>query len=105
MKRNIVAELDSIAGEGHGGILAPDSGVPEKPLDTLIPAGLLRGKLDLPSVPEVEVVRHFTLLSQLNYGVDSGFYPLGSCTMKFNPRVNERVAALPGMTGSPNVEL
>ena len=51
----------------------------------------------LPDVPEWEVVRHFTRLSQRNWGVDTGFYPLGSCTMKHNPRVNEVAARLPGL--------
>ena len=51
---------------------------------------------DLPQVSEVDVVRHFTRLSQINYGVDTGFYPLGSCSMKYNPKVAEAVAALPG---------
>jgi len=50
----------------------------------------------LPEIPEVELVRHFTKLTTRNFGIDTGFYPLGSCTMKYNPRVNERVAALPG---------
>ncbi len=50
----------------------------------------------LPELPEVELVRHFTELTTRNFGIDTGFYPLGSCTMKYNPRVNERVAALPG---------
>jgi glycine dehydrogenase subunit 2 len=50
----------------------------------------------LPELPEFELVRHFTELSTRNFGIDTGFYPLGSCTMKYNPRVNERVAALPG---------
>ena len=50
----------------------------------------------LPEIPEIELVRHFTELSTRNFGIDTGFYPLGSCTMKYNPRVNERVAALPG---------
>ena len=50
----------------------------------------------LPEVPELELVRHFTELSQRNFGIDTGFYPLGSCTMKYNPRVNERLVALPG---------
>src|SRR5687767_1263783 len=50
----------------------------------------------LPELPESEVVRHFTELTTRNFGIDTGFYPLGSCTMKYNPRVNERVAALPG---------
>ncbi|HKJ04232.1 MAG TPA: aminomethyl-transferring glycine dehydrogenase subunit GcvPB, partial [Geopsychrobacteraceae bacterium] len=52
-----------------------------------------------PEVSEVDVVRHFTRLSTWNYGVDSGFYPLGSCTMKYNPKINETVARLPGLTG------
>jgi len=50
----------------------------------------------LPEVPEFELIRHFTELSTRNYGIDTGFYPLGSCTMKYNPRVNERLVALPG---------
>jgi len=52
-----------------------------------------------PEVSEVDVVRHFTRLSTWNYGVDSGFYPLGSCTMKYNPKINETVARLPGLVG------
>jgi glycine dehydrogenase subunit 2 len=51
---------------------------------------------DLPEVSEIDIVRHFTRLSQMNYGVDTGFYPLGSCSMKYNPKVAETVAALPG---------
>ena len=51
---------------------------------------------DLPEVSETDIVRHFTRLSQINYGVDTGFYPLGSCSMKYNPKVAEAVAALPG---------
>src|SRR5207249_1009068 len=50
----------------------------------------------LPEVAEIDIVRHFTRLSQINYGVDTGFYPLGSCSMKYNPKVAETVAALPG---------
>ena len=50
----------------------------------------------LPEVAEPELLRHFTELSTRNFGIDTGFYPLGSCTMKYNPKVNERVAALPG---------
>src|SRR5256886_6773580 len=50
----------------------------------------------LPEVPEFELVRHFTELSTRNFGIDNGFYPLGSCTMKYNPRVNERLVGLPG---------
>jgi glycine dehydrogenase subunit 2 len=62
-----------------------------------VPAELRRSRPPrLPELPEVEVVRHFTELTTRNFGIDTGFYPLGSCTMKYNPRVNERVAALPG---------
>lgn len=62
----------------------------------LPPEELLRQELDLPEVSEVELVRYFTALSKLNYGVDSGFYPLGSCTMKYNPKWHEDIAKLPG---------
>ncbi|MDP6088434.1 MAG: aminomethyl-transferring glycine dehydrogenase subunit GcvPB, partial [Nitrospinota bacterium] len=63
-----------------------------------IDARLLRD--DIPGFPELgelEVMRHFTRLSHLNYGVESQFYPLGSCTMKYNPKRNERLAAFPGI--------
>ncbi|MDE6855839.1 MAG: aminomethyl-transferring glycine dehydrogenase subunit GcvPB, partial [Muribaculaceae bacterium] len=60
-----------------------------------IPSDLLRkSKLDLPEVSELDVVRHYTNLSNKNFGVDTGFYPLGSCTMKYNPKLNEEVAAM-----------
>jgi glycine dehydrogenase subunit 2 len=62
-----------------------------------IPAELRRSRPPrLPELPENEIVRHYTELTTRNFGIDTGFYPLGSCTMKYNPRVNERVAALPG---------
>ena len=64
----------------------------------LPPKELLRQDLELPEVSEVELVRYFTALSKLNYGVDTGFYPLGSCTMKYNPKWHEDVAKLPGLT-------
>ena len=65
-----------------------------------IPAGLLRAKApELPEVSEVDVVRHYTNLSQMNFGVDTGFYPLGSCTMKYNPKINEEIAAMPAFAG------
>ena len=65
------------------------------------PAHLKRSGFDaLPSVTEVDVIRHFTRLSKWNYGVDDGLYPLGSCTMKHNPRINEKVAGLPGFADS-----
>ncbi len=76
----------------------PDSEVPEEKIEDLIPKELLRKDLNLPELSEVDVVRHFTNLSRRNFGVDNGFYPLGSCTMKYNPKVNEEIAKLPGFT-------
>ncbi|MGH2922429.1 MAG: aminomethyl-transferring glycine dehydrogenase subunit GcvPB, partial [Solirubrobacterales bacterium] len=71
--------------------------VPETAIDELIPAKLLREcPAGLPEVSEPEIVRHYNRLSRRNFDLDTGFYPLGSCTMKHNPRLNERVAALPG---------
>ncbi len=75
----------------------PPSGVGETPLDQLIPANLLREEpAELPEISEPEIIRHYNRLSRRNFDLDTGFYPLGSCTMKYNPRLNERVAALPG---------
>ncbi len=74
--------------------------LPDKDLAELLPQSLLReAGPALPSLSELDVVRHFTLLSRKNYGVDSNFYPLGSCTMKYNPKFCEDVAALPGFAG------
>lgn len=65
-----------------------------------IPAGLMRGEApELPEVSELDVVRHYTNLSNKNFGVDTGFYPLGSCTMKYNPKINEELASLPAFAG------
>ena len=65
-----------------------------------LPSGLLRAAAPaLPQVSELDVVRHYTNLSQMNFGVDSGFYPLGSCTMKYNPKINEEIAAMPAFAG------
>jgi glycine dehydrogenase subunit 2 len=73
--------------------IARPAGLPEPE----VPAALRRAEPPrLPEVPEFELIRHFTELSSRNFGVDTGFYPLGSCTMKYNPRINERLAALPG---------
>src|SRR5262245_25534127 len=72
---------------------------PDVPRAELPPQQLLRPDLPLPEVSELEVVRHFTRLSQLNFSVDSGFYPLGSCTMKYNPKLDDEIARLPGFAG------
>src|SRR6266849_3631000 len=71
--------------------------VPTESLESMIPANMLRkDPAPLPDVSEIEVVRHYTPLSQRNFGVDTGFYPLGYCPMKYNPKINEDMAALPG---------
>ena len=64
-------------------------------LKEFIPKKLLREDLTIPNIPEIEIVRHFIQLSNDNYGVDTGMYPLGSCTMKYNPKINEVIARLP----------
>src|SRR2546427_9672568 len=74
---------------------APDSAID---LADLVPAKIRRDQLAIPNLSEHDVVRHFTRLSQMNFGIDTGFYPLGSCTMKFNPKFTEELAALPTVT-------
>jgi glycine dehydrogenase subunit 2 len=82
---------------GRRGVRMPGADVPAWDESHDLPAGLRRTKpLTLPEVAENDAVRHYSELSRLNYGVDTGFYPLGSCTMKYNPKVNEWVASLPG---------
>src|SRR5512138_1090390 len=81
-----------LSSTGRVGVRFPEPDVPCAPL----PAGLEREDLNFPEVSEMGVIRHFTHLSTLNYSIDTGIYPLGSCTMKYNPRVNEEAARLPG---------
>ena len=76
----------------------PKSDVPEVAMESIIDKSLLNEEVDLPEVAEVDLIRHYTQLSKRNFGVDVGFYPLGSCTMKYNPKVNEDAAKLPGYT-------
>ncbi len=83
---------------GKAGVTLPDGVKPTPELNELIPANLLRQtELKLPEVSEPEVVRHFTNLSTMNHHVDKDFYPLGSCTMKYNPKINEHLAGLSGL--------
>jgi glycine dehydrogenase subunit 2 len=83
--------------QGRRGCSLPENDVPEVKPERLLPKKLLRHDIPgFPELSEVEVVRHFTRLSQWNYGVDLGFYPLGSCTMKYSPKINEEVWKLPG---------
>lgn len=77
---------------GRVGYTLPE---PIENIDVRIPEGLVRKELDLPELSEPEVVKHYTHLSEMNYGVDSGIYPLGSCTMKYNPKINEELAGHP----------
>ena len=81
---------------GRSACLPP---APQKNAAAMLPADLLRKEPPaLPELSELDVVRHFTHLSKLNFGVDGNFYPLGSCTMKYNAKFLEYVAALPGFT-------
>ncbi|MCQ2158987.1 MAG: aminomethyl-transferring glycine dehydrogenase subunit GcvPB [Bacteroidales bacterium] len=74
--------------------------LPEAKTGAVIPAELRRSSSPaLPELSEVDVVRHYTNLSQMNFGVDTGFYPLGSCTMKYNPKINEEIASMPQWQG------
>ncbi len=81
---------------GRQGVTLPDVDVPE----TAVPADLMRGELDLPEVDQLTVMRHYTRLSQMNMAIDKTMYPLGSCTMKYNPRVNEDTARILGFAAS-----
>jgi len=93
MTEPLIYELSS---PGRVAVTLPE---PDVPLSDM-PAGLVREDLPLPELSEVDVVRHFVRLSQLNYGVDIGLYPLGSCTMKYNPKLNEDAARLTGFAFS-----
>jgi glycine dehydrogenase subunit 2 len=82
---------------GRAGYSLPEMDVQQVDLNSLLPAGYLREEeAELPEVSELDIMRHYTALSRRNYGVDSGFYPLGSCTMKYNPKINENVARFNG---------
>ena len=91
-KEQLQPLIYEIGEPGRIGVNLPDCDVPKVEL----PAALMRADLALPEVGEVQVVRHFVKLSKLNYSIDQGLYPLGSCTMKYNPKINEDAARLPG---------
>jgi glycine dehydrogenase subunit 2 len=94
MKEQLIFDLSS---PGRRACALPAFDAPAKPLADLVPQDCLRQHdAELPEVSEVDVVRHVTRLSQLNFSVDTHFYPLGSCTMKYNPKINDRMASLPG---------
>ncbi|RID89401.1 glycine dehydrogenase subunit 2 [Peribacillus asahii] len=86
-----------ISTPGRIGYSLPEMDVTEVSLDDILPAEYIRAEeAELPEVSELDIMRHYTALSKRNHGVDSGFYPLGSCTMKYNPKINENVARLNG---------
>lgn len=88
-----------ISKEGRKAYSLPECELCKGEISEIIPSGFLSEKdIELPQVSEVDVIRHFTNLSTKNYGVDTGFYPLGSCTMKYNPKINEDMAALEGLS-------
>ena len=93
MSEPTIYELSS---PGRTGVIYPEPDVELSPL----PEGLVRQDLPLPELSELDVVRHFTNISTLNYSIDGGFYPLGSCTMKYNPKINEEIARMPGFAGT-----
>ncbi len=101
MYNKLIFELTSPGAEGMS---LPPQDVPEVTASDVIPADFLRKcEADLPSVSEPEVMRHFVALSLKNHHIDKGFYPLGSCTMKYNPKINEKLARLPGfLEAHPN---
>ncbi len=88
--------LFEISSPGRTAFSLPELDVPEAPL----PEGMVREELNLPEISELDLVRHYIRLSQKNYSIDTNFYPLGSCTMKYNPKVHEAAAALEGFTRS-----
>jgi len=88
--------LFEIGAPGREGYSLPEPDVPTRDLDEMLPPARQRQELNLPEVAQIDLVRHFTRLSQQNFSVDTSFYPLGSCTMKYNPKVNEDAARLAG---------
>jgi len=95
--KTVMPLIYEISSPGRKAYSLPALDVPDVPVEQIVPKDAIRATApELPEVAEVDLVRHFTKLSQLNHGVDIGFYPLGSCTMKYSPKVNEEVAKLPG---------
>ncbi|MGM9987105.1 MAG: aminomethyl-transferring glycine dehydrogenase subunit GcvPB [Bacillaceae bacterium] len=94
MSQSLIFELSK---QGRIGYSLPELEVEALQLDDIVPVDYLREEeAELPEVSELDIMRHYTALSKRNHGVDSGFYPLGSCTMKYNPKINENVARFPG---------
>jgi len=97
MHKDDQALIFEVSKAGRIGFSLPEMDVPETDINELIPEGYIRvEEPELPEVSELDIMRHYTALSKRNHGVDSGFYPLGSCTMKYNPKINENVARFNG---------
>ncbi len=97
MKKQNQPLIFEMSREGRIGYSLPENDVPEVDLAELFPSEYIREEApELPEVSELDIMRHYTALSNRNHGVDSGFYPLGSCTMKYNPKINENVARFLG---------
>src|SRR6056297_1117450 len=94
MAERLIIDYSSPGREGYS---LPPLEVPDLDMEEQLGKDYLRQDLKFPEVSEVDVVRHYTALSELNYGVDSGIYPLGSCTMKYNPKRNEDIARIEGL--------
>jgi glycine dehydrogenase subunit 2 len=97
LQRELAVTIFERGAPGRRAFQCPELDVPDIPVEKLLPSHMRRAEPPrLPEVSEPEIVRHYVRLSKRNFDLDSGFYPLGSCTMKHNPRLHERVAALPG---------
>ncbi len=97
MQRDRARTIFEKSHPGRRAFVAPELDVDARPLDELLPERMRRSEPPrLPEIAEPEIVRHYNRLSKRNFDLDTGFYPLGSCTMKHNPKLHERVAALPG---------
>ncbi len=94
MRKQLEALIFELSSPGRKAYTLPSLDVPEANL----PESYTRDQLKLPEVSELDFVRHYTHLSQMNYSIDTEFYPLGSCTMKYNPKVNEKAASIEGLT-------
>ncbi|MGI6423677.1 MAG: aminomethyl-transferring glycine dehydrogenase subunit GcvPB [Tepidanaerobacteraceae bacterium] len=98
MKEKGVPLIFEKSKDGKEGFRLNQLEVPDVEINETLGEDYLREEVDLPEVSELDVIRHYTKLSRMNFGVDNGFYPLGSCTMKYNPKINEEIAAMPEFT-------
>jgi len=101
MNKTIPPLLYEQSEPGRRAAILPECDVPA----SAFPEDLVRDELKLPELSEPDVVRYFTQISQLNFSIDTNFYPLGSCTMKYNPKVNDAMASLPGFVGHHPLQL